>query len=102
MERLTIRTNEASISFDCEIVGDIVRRLAAIEDILGDEYDLDRLREMAQEQTCDTTDVTLAAEATLRNLVIECKEELEAVKDSILDAQSKVNDIISKISLYDF
>ena len=43
MKRLTIRTNEASISFDCESVGDIVRRLAAIEDILGDEYDLDKL-----------------------------------------------------------
>ena len=45
MERLTIRTNEASISFDCESVGDIVRRLAAIEDILGEEYELDRLKE---------------------------------------------------------
>lgn len=33
------------------IVGDIddaVHRLAAIEDILGNEYDLDRLRELAQ------------------------------------------------------
>ena len=48
MERLTIRTNEASISFECESVGDIVRRLAAIEDILGDEYDLDELKEMVQ------------------------------------------------------
>ena len=48
MKRLTIRTNEASISFDCESVGDIVRRLAAIEDILGEEYDLDELREMVQ------------------------------------------------------
>ena len=48
MERLTIRTNEASISFECESVGDIVRRLAAIEDILGDEYDLDRLRELME------------------------------------------------------
>lgn len=48
MERLTIRTNEASISFECGSVGDIVRRLAAIEDILGDEYDLDELREMVQ------------------------------------------------------
>lgn len=48
MKRLTIRTNEASISFECESVGDIVRRLAAIEDILGGEYDLDRLRELAQ------------------------------------------------------
>ncbi len=48
MERLTIRTNGASISFECESVDDIVRRLAAIEDILGDEYDLERLRELAQ------------------------------------------------------
>ena len=48
MKRMTIRTNEASISFECESVGDIVRRLAAIEDILGEEYDLDRLRELAQ------------------------------------------------------
>ena len=32
MKRLTIRTNEASISFDCESIGDIVRRLAAYED----------------------------------------------------------------------
>ena len=49
MERLTIRTNEASISFECESVGDIVRRLAAIEDILGDEYDLDLLQKQIQE-----------------------------------------------------
>lgn len=28
--------------------GKIVARIAAIEDILGDEYDLDRLRELAQ------------------------------------------------------
>ena len=44
MKRLTIRTNKASISFECESVGDIVRRLAAIEDILGDEYELDDLK----------------------------------------------------------
>lgn len=48
MERLTIRTNEASISFECESVGDIVRRLAAIEDILGDEYDLDLVQKLIQ------------------------------------------------------
>ena len=48
MKRLTIRTNKASISFECESVGDIVRRLAAIEDILGDEYDLDELKEVVQ------------------------------------------------------
>lgn len=48
MKRLTIRTNEASISFDCESIGDIVRRLAAIEDILGDEYDLDLVQKLIQ------------------------------------------------------
>ena len=36
--------NEKHISFDCESVGDIVRRLAAIEDILGDEYELEVLK----------------------------------------------------------
>ena len=29
-------------------IDDVVHRLAAIEDILGDEYDLDRLRELAE------------------------------------------------------
>lgn len=29
-------------------IDDVVHRLAAIEDILGDEYDLDRLREIAE------------------------------------------------------
>lgn len=33
---------------DTEYSGKAVDRLAAIEDILGDEYDLDRLRELAQ------------------------------------------------------
>ena len=67
MERLTIRTNEASISFECESVGDIVRRLAAIEDILGDEYDLDELKEVVQAKRegrcvvlpCKPSDVTI-------------------------------------------
>lgn len=67
MERLTIRTNESSISFECESVGDIVRRLAAIEDILGDEYDLDELKEVVQAKRegrcvvlpCKPSDVTV-------------------------------------------
>lgn len=33
---------------DCGILDKIVDRLSAIEDILGDEYDLDRLRELVQ------------------------------------------------------
>ena len=52
MKRLTIRTNEASISFDCESVGDIVRRLAAIEDILGDEYELDAVARVVRCKNC--------------------------------------------------
>ena len=33
---------------DCEKFDELVDRLAAIEDILGDEYDLDRLRELVE------------------------------------------------------
>lgn len=33
---------------DCGILDKIVDRLVTIEDILGDEYDLDRLRELVQ------------------------------------------------------
>ena len=33
---------------DCEKFDELVDRLAAIEDILGDEYDLERLRELTQ------------------------------------------------------
>ena len=45
MERLTWRVNgEARIMLNgVEICGTIADRLAAIEDILGDEYDLDEL-----------------------------------------------------------
>ena len=50
MKRLTWRVNgEARIMLNSiEICGTVADRLAAIEDILGDEYDLDRLREMVQ------------------------------------------------------
>ena len=67
MERLTERNktgaamaaccgSECKYNYCCEVGGfsecggmdDIVDRLADIEDILGDEYDLDRLRELAQ------------------------------------------------------
>ena len=44
MERLTnCRTLRSGVD-----LWEAVNRLAAIEDILGDEYDLDRLRELAQ------------------------------------------------------
>ena len=33
---------------ECEKFDELVDRLAAIEDILGDEYDLERLRELVQ------------------------------------------------------
>lgn len=46
------RKSEEAFDFDgetplCEAV-DMMKHIAAIEDILGDEYDLDRLRELAQ------------------------------------------------------
>ena len=33
---------------NCAGVEEIIKRLAAIEDILGDDYDLDRLRELVE------------------------------------------------------
>ena len=50
MERLTWRVNgEARIMLNSiEICGTVADRLAAIEDILGEEYDLDELKEMVQ------------------------------------------------------
>ena len=38
---------------DCAGVEEIIKRLAAIEDILGDEYDLDRLRELVEAEKED-------------------------------------------------
>ena len=50
MKRLTWRVNgEARIMLNSiEICGTVADRLADIEDILGDEYDLERLRELVQ------------------------------------------------------
>ena len=51
MERLTKTHNqryEPADIFCLEWIGECLARLAAIEDILGDEYDLERLRELAQ------------------------------------------------------
>ena len=50
MERLTWRVNgEARIMLNSiEICGTVADRLAAIEDILGDDYDLDRLKELVE------------------------------------------------------
>ena len=47
---------------DCEKFDELVDHLAAIEDILGDEYDLDELREMGQakrEGRCVVLDVKI-------------------------------------------
>lgn len=64
MERLTVRPPESDEAYlSCEKCGKkaisecwdemdcqqtVLERLAAIEDILGDEYDLDRLRELVE------------------------------------------------------
>lgn len=49
MERLTERLENGVINVKYASQHETaIHRLAAIEDILGDEYDLDRLRELAQ------------------------------------------------------
>lgn len=49
MKRLTERKPNGVIRVDfIEAKESVMSRLAAIEDILGDEYDLDRLRELKQ------------------------------------------------------
>lgn len=51
MKRLTRRDRIASWSrvlVEFERIGEIIRRLCSIEDILGDEYDLDRLKELVE------------------------------------------------------
>lgn len=52
MKRLTRRLADGRACFKPHLYGkmnkDVCDRLAAIEDILGDDYDLDRLRELAQ------------------------------------------------------
>lgn len=48
MERLTIRNGDGSVSQPTSTtIEDVFYRLAEIEDILGYDYDLDRLRELA-------------------------------------------------------
>ena len=69
MKRLTWRVNgEARIMLNgIEICGTVADRLADIEDILGDEYDLDELKEVAQAKRegrcvvlpCKPSDVTI-------------------------------------------
>lgn len=41
---------EETMCIECERSDEIVDRLGAIEDILGDNYDLDRLRKLAQRE----------------------------------------------------
>ena len=47
---LDIAKEQGDPEFD-KILKSIVLRLSAIENILGDDYDLDRLRELVKEET---------------------------------------------------
>lgn len=50
---------------DCKGIDDIIDRLADIEDILGDEYDLDRLREVVEADKagrCFVSEIELGGE----------------------------------------
>lgn len=48
MERLTRRKEDGSVYCRIEKGNSFIGRMAAIEDILGDDYDLDRLRELVE------------------------------------------------------
>ena len=48
MKRLTSRWQSGIANYSAGKLPDVIERLAAIEDILGDDYDLDRLRELVE------------------------------------------------------
>ncbi len=48
VERLTSRWPCGMANFPAGKLPEVIDRLAAIEDILGDDYDLDRLRELVE------------------------------------------------------
>lgn len=53
MERLTSRWPCGMANFPAGKLPEVIDRLAAIEDILGDSYDLNRLRELTDVNTCN-------------------------------------------------
>lgn len=62
MKRLTSRWQSGIANYSAGKLPDVIERLAKIEDILGDDYDLDRLRELVE------------AERDGRCVVLPCKE----------------------------
>lgn len=48
MKRLTSRRMFGFVRYEDGVLGEIIERLADIEDSLGDDYDLDRLRELVE------------------------------------------------------
>ena len=78
---------------DAEWLEESIDRLAAIEDILGDEYDLDRLRELAQadrEGRCVVLPIggysDKDGETALKNAMFVCSLTNNAVNRYIADA----------------
>ena len=80
MERISVLTDH---SYGIKgTVDDAVYRLAAIEDILGNDYDLDRLKELVE------------ADREGRCVVLPCK-----IGDTVYDIQmEKITEKISSIS----
>lgn len=48
VERLTSRWQSGIANYSAGKLPDVIERLAKIEDILGDDYELDRLRELVE------------------------------------------------------
>lgn len=77
MERFTTRNSNGSVGIDCplkpynyEDIKGVLERLANIEDIIGDTYDLDRLRELVE------------ADKDGRCVVLPCKTVFEPTWDA--------------------
>lgn len=79
IERLTRRKEDGSVYCRIEKGKSFVGRLAAIEDILGDDYDLDRLR-CAVESLAEAEARADEAEA-LGRLSVETEEDFNRIKE---------------------
>ena len=87
MKRLTVKTGVYQDDGHREVAGmkcgvelkDIFDRLAAIEDILGDEYELDRLRELVE------------ADREGRCVVLLSNDDVYTIRGDILNGIIKAN-----------
>ena len=79
---------------------DIVNRLAAIEDILGDEYDLDRLSVLCNQRMTMREEVSQRFSLTAKIPLDRLRELAEAEREGrcvVLDGKSRDKELIRKL-----